>query len=185
MEKGAYDVAANNGAHQTHGAGNFITLVLLIIVLSYAAGVRADDLHVLVNGKAIHFDKQPNVNYNENNWGAGFQYDWGSKNDPWVPFVTASGFNDSNRNPSYYAGGGYLRRYYLSDSKTAWHADLGFVGFLMKRKDFKDGDLFPGVLPAFSIGSDKVALNLTYIPRVDPKMVPILFLQLKITLAGF
>ena len=46
--------------------------MLVLVILAYAAGVRADELHVLVNGKAIHFNKQPSVHYNENNWGAGF-----------------------------------------------------------------------------------------------------------------
>jgi hypothetical protein len=52
----------------------------------------------------------------------------------------------------------------------------------MKRKGFKDGDLFPGILPAVSLGTPRVALNMTFIPKVDPKMVPLLFFQLKVTL---
>jgi hypothetical protein len=50
----------------------------------------------------------------------------------------------------------------------------------MIRKDFMNDKPFPGVLPVVSFGTDRVALNMTFIPKVDPKMVPILFFQLKI-----
>ena len=100
----------------------------------------------------------------------------------WVPFVTASDFKDSNENMSYYAGGGTARRFYLGDGKGGLHLDAGLVAFLMVRKDFHNGNVFPGVLPVVSFGTDRVALNVTYIPKVDPKMVPIVFFQLKIGL---
>lgn len=185
MEQGATGVATSVGIRGVRHAEKFLVFAMLGFILAYASSVRADELHLLVNGKAIHFKKQPNVDYNESNWGAGIQYEWGAKNDAWVPFATAAGFNDSNRNPSYYAGGGVLRRYYFGRGLDATHADVGVVGFVMTRKEYKDGDPFLGVLPAFSIGTDKIALNMTYIPRVDPKMVPILFFQLKISLGAF
>jgi hypothetical protein len=142
-------------------------------------------MHVIVNGKAIHFNEKPGIHYNENNWGGGFQYDMADKNAEVVPFITGSGFIDSNRNPSYYAGGGAMRRYYFNVGGTRLHADLGGVAFLMTRKGFRDGHLFLGVLPAFSVGGDKVAVNMTFIPQVDPKAVPLLFFQLKISLDLF
>lgn len=43
-------------------------------------------------------------------------------------------------------------------------------------------DPFPGVLTLVSLGADRVALNITYILKVDPKMVPIMFFSLKIGL---
>jgi hypothetical protein len=161
-------------------------LVLIVIAVALASrAAQADELHLLINGKAIHLDKQPNVTYNESNWGAGFQYDFERSESNWVPFLTASGFSDSNRNPSYYAGGGWLKRHDIRIGETNMHADIGFVAFFMTRKDFNDQKPFPGVLPAFSIGTEWVAVNITYIPKVDPKMVPILFFQLKLKLSGF
>ncbi len=65
------------------------------------------------------------------------------------------------------------------------HADAGFIGFVMVRKGFKDGDPFPGVLPAFSLGADKVAVNISYVPKVDPKAVPLVFFQLKLKLGDW
>ena len=45
-----------------------------------------------------------------------------------------------------------------------------------------DRQPFPGVLPAFSLGNRKMALNLTYIPKVHPKLIPLWFSQLKVAL---
>lgn len=150
-------------------------------VYMLAAPAAAGNLSLLINGKAIHLEEKPGVTYNERNWGAGLQYDF----DPvaqgrWVPFLTASGFSDSNENPSYYAGGGAMRRYAVGPDSWDAHAELGIVAFLMTRKNFNDGDPFFGALPVASVGTERVALNMTYIPKVDPKMVPILFFQIKV-----
>ncbi len=162
------------------------TTILALVLAGFGglfgAPASAGDLSVLVNGKAIHLDEQPGVTYNEKNWGLGFQYDMPTAGEKWVPFVTASGFDDSNKNMSYYAGGGYLHRSEFNWGKTPMHLDAGAVAFVMKRKNFKNGDPFLGVLPAVSLGTPRVSVNVTYIPKVDPKMVPVLFFQLKITL---
>jgi hypothetical protein len=83
---------------------------------------------------------------------------------------------------SYYAGGGLMHRHQFDWGKTPMHFDAGAIVFLMKRKGFEEGHLFPGILPAFSLGTPRVAVNMTFIPKVDPKTVPILFFQLKVTL---
>ena len=145
-----------------------------------AAPASADQWSLLLNGKAIHLENPPGTNYNEKNWGAGVQYDFTSTGGKWRPFLTASGFKDSNKNPSYYAGGGTMRRFAFGTDKNSLHLDAGMVVFAMTRRDFKNGNPFPGVLPVISLGTDRVALNITYIPKVDPKMIPLLFLQLKI-----
>jgi hypothetical protein len=160
---------------------------LFVLCFSWFFGVAANagELSVLVNGKAIHLDSQPGFLYNENNWGLGFQYDMAPVEEKWVPFVTVSGFKDSNNNTSFYAGGGFLHRSEFAWGKTPMHFDAGGIVFLMKRKGYKDGDPFLGVLPAFSLGTSRVSMNMTFIPKVDPKMVPLLFFQLKITLGNF
>ncbi len=152
----------------------------LLLTLALAAPAVAGDFSLLFNGKAIHIDPAPGTNYNEKNWGIGFQYDFEPTASEWIPFVTAAEFRDSNRNISYYAGGGFLRRYDFFGGNV--HVDAGGVAFLMVRKDFRDGDPFPGVLPVLSVGAGRYAVNMTFIPKVDPKMVPILYLQLKVTL---
>lgn len=171
-------------------AGRYVRTAIVTLFAMCFTGftgepASAGELSVLLNGKAIHLDTQPGVHYNENNWGLGFQYDMPAGEEKWVSFVTASGFKDSNKNMSYYAGGGYLYRHKFDWGKTPMHFDAGAVVFLMTRKGFKDGDPFLGVLPALSLGTPRASVNMTYIPKVDPKMVPILFFQLKITLENF
>ncbi len=153
-----------------------------ITILSLVASLdaRADQWSIVLNGKAIHLDEMAQTTLNEENWGGGVQYDFDVTENNWVPFVSASGFKDSNGNPSWYAGGGTVRRFSFGEGKDAPHLDLGAIGFLMVRKDFRGGDPFPGILPVASIGYQRFALNVTYIPKVDPKMVPLIFLQLKI-----
>ncbi len=157
-------------------------LVVVACAALCAAPAQADQWSVLLNGKAVHLEKPAGTHYNEENWGAGVQYDFKLTDSKWAPFVTASGFKDSNGNPSYYAGGGSLRRFSLGEEKNSLHLDAGVVAFFMIRKGYMNGKPFPGILPVVSLGSNRVALNVTYIPKVDPKMVPIIFFQLKIGL---
>ena len=65
------------------------------------------------------------------------------------------------------------------------HLDIGAIGFLMTRKNYKNGYHLFGVLPEFSVGTKRVSVNMTYIPKVEPKMVALWFFQLKIRLADF
>ena len=161
-----------------------ITLLMIGLCGFLSVSANAGDLSVLLNGKAIHLDSQPGVRYNENNWGLGAQYSMAPVNEKWVPFATASGFKDSNKNRSYYAGGGFLYRNQFEWGKTPMHFDVGAIAFVMTRKGFKGDDPFLGALPAVSLGTSRVSVNMTYIPKVDPKMVPLLFFQLKITLGN-
>lgn len=161
------------------------TLLILCLLGCFGLAANADEPSLLLNGKAIHLDSQPGVTYNENNWGFGLQYELDPLENNWVPFLMASGFKDSNSNMSYYGGGGLLRRYKFVWGDTPLHFDAGAVAFFMTRKGFKDGDAFPGVLPAFSLGTQRVSLNMTYIPKVDPKMVALVFFQLKINVGSF
>ena len=71
-----------------------------------------------------------------------------------------------------------MRRYQFDNL----HVEAGAVGFVMTRKDFRDDKPFIGVLPAFSLGTKNVSVNMTFVPKVDPKAVPLVFFQLKIKL---
>jgi hypothetical protein len=184
MEKGNKGVHAcgsflDGCRRQSHHA--FLALLLTLTSGLMAATAVAGEMSLLVNGKAVHMNPPADKNLNEKNWGLGLQYDWDIVNKKWVPFATASGFSDSNKNPSYYAGGGILRRFQFDGT----HVDLGAIGFVMTRKGYKDDQPFLGVLPAFSVGTKSVALNITYIPKVEPKAVPLWFFQLKVNLSVF
>lgn len=159
--------------------------VILAHLLAFAACLTttaaADELSLLINGKARHMGSSATKHLNEKNWGLGLQYDWDRESDKWIPFATVSEFRDSNKNTSYYAGGGAMHRFQFDSA----HVDLGAVGFVMVRKGYKNGDPFLGVLPALSVGTKNVALNITYIPKVEPKAAPLWFFQLKINLSSF
>jgi hypothetical protein len=157
-------------------------LILIVsLLLGFAINAVADELHVVVNGKAIHLDEG---NYNEENWGVGVEYAFTPKNN-WIKFINASYFKDSNYNTSKYAGGGMKRRYRLDNDQDGWFADIGAIAFLMTRKDYKDNDPFFGILPFAAIGKGPVTLNMTYIPEVTPKHKDLLYFQVLVRVKTF
>ena len=105
----------------------------------------------------------------------------------------ANGFRDSTNHMSYMAGAGIHRRIFETDRLSGFYIYAGLNAFLMSRDDVNDGKPFPGVLPNISVGTEKVGLNLTYVPGkaidemadanfLDPSLSGILFLQVKIRL---
>jgi hypothetical protein len=169
-----------------HGLSRRARMLCLVTVLfafsCFPRGGQGADLNLLLNGKAFHINASDGADYNENNWGAGLQYDFDRKGN-WIPFINISGFLDSNENTSWYAGGGSVYRFELG-TDGGLHAELGAIAFVMRRKGFRNDRPFPGVLPVASVGSERLALNITYIPKIDPKMVPLVFLQLKLKLGA-
>ena len=145
----------------------------------------AGETSLLINGHAHHISPPANTNFNERNWGFGLQYDYDRTPDNWMPFLAASGFKDSERNMSYYVGGGLQYRIDVAPSLDNLHVGLGGIAFLMKRKTFKNNDPFFGVLPAFTVGTDHFALNITYVPKVHPKLIPLWFVQLKLPFSKY
>ena len=163
----------------------FLMLMLVILQMMISNTANAGILSLLINGKSLHMNPPKDVEYNENNWGAGVQYDFKSYGNAWIPFLTASGFVDSFENPSYYTGAGIVRRFHFGQTKDSTHFDAGIIGFLMTRQDYRGGDPFFGMLPALSYGNRRFAVNMTYIPKVQPKLVALWFFQFKISTAGF
>ena len=147
--------------------------VFFIICLCFSPLSIADSFNLIINGKAMHEHKK---NYNEENWGLGFEYNFEEK-DKWINFVNGGFFKDSMDNQSNYLGGGIKRRFLLSDDKDGWHVDAGITAFVMTRKNFKNGQPFLGALPYASVGTDRFAVNMTYIPSVSPKLVALWFFQ--------
>ncbi|MDH5573307.1 MAG: hypothetical protein OEY89_16210, partial [Gammaproteobacteria bacterium] len=123
--------------------------IFLLCCLLLPGWVYGDELHLVLNGKAYHFDRTKN--YNEDNWGIGFEYDLG-KSDGWIPLVTGSTFKDSNDQTSNYLGGGIKHRFGLDSASSGIHLDIGVIGFLMTRKDYNANDPFFGALPFVSVG---------------------------------
>jgi len=144
-----------------------------------AASTISGSYHMIVNGRSFHMDKpRKGEKYNENNFGSGIQYEFGRNvGSNTVPFITSSAFYDSYNNLSYYVGGGESRRFFLT---RGWHADIGYVGFMMARKDIGNYSPFPGVLPVASLGTRDVSLNMTYVPPLKKGFAELIFFQLKI-----
>lgn len=163
-----------------------ITLFIISSFIStYVEAATMDgSYHMILNGRSYHMDRPRNgKKLNENNLGSGVQYEFGRQyGSKWVPFVTSSAFSDSFNNLSYYAGGGETRRFYI---KNGWHLDLGYVGFLMARKDINNYDPFPGILPVASMGTRNVSLNMTYVPDVGDGIAELIFFQLKLATADW
>lgn len=161
-----------------------LVMQIVVIVFCFCSSTAfADQMSLLINGTAIHFKNKTGEKLNENNWGAGFQYDFDSKYSTWSRFVTASGFIDSFSEPSYYFGGGYQKRYNLSHIYPKLQLRAGIVGFVMWRNEYKNGDQpFLGILPVLTIGTKRVGLNLTYVPKFQDNIVSSIFLQLKISM---
>lgn len=154
-------------------------LLIMVFIFFFSQQIFADSVNLIINGKAFHENKK---NYNENNWGLGFEYNF-KENKKWINFVNGGSFKDSNSNTSKYLGGGTKRRFLLTDDQDGWHIDAGLTAFLMTRKDFKNNQPFFGALPFISVGTSKFAINATYIPAISPKFVGLLFLQASFTIS--
>lgn len=161
------------------------TLFLFLVPIIFIQAAHAGELHFVLNGKSIHINKIPSENLNERNYGAGFQYEFNRINKNWVPFLNAGGFTDSYDKPSYYVGGGFFHRYSLSRNFLNLHFDAGLTGFVMTKEDVNDNEPFPGILPMVSIGNERVALNITYIPKITDIGTDLWFMQLKFSLGRF
>ncbi len=165
----------------------------LVAVFLISTPCHAANWDVVLNGKAFHINSERN--WNEDNWGLGFEREFAS-HKRWVPFAVGNGFRDSMNHMSYMGGGGIKRRFRPGGWMGNLHIDLGVVGFLMKRQNIRGGDPFLGMLPVVSVGNDRAALNITYLPhtavssitngrRLDPNMDGVVFLQAKLNLGYF
>src|SRR5690606_19303184 len=137
-------------------------LLILTAVLAVGAGTTASaqDWSLVVNGKSIHVNSSKD--WNERNWGLGLEREFAT-DSKWVKVALVNGFKDSQNEMSYMAGGGLKRRFRLHSLSDDLFVDLGVVGFLMTRQDVNDNKPFPGLLPAMTIGTNRLALNVAYL----------------------
>lgn len=164
---------------------SIINLSLLMVLFCVQNSARANGFSMLLNGVSIHKSQPEEGKFNERNWGIGLQYDYAPYKKQWLPYTTISAYKDSYRRNSFYTGGGILRRFSLTKLHKGLHFDAGFVGFIMIRKDYNNRKPFLGLLPAFSLGTDKIAVNISYVPKVEPKLSPLWFFQLKLSFENF
>ncbi len=154
----------------------------ILFLLLASTTVAANDLQLIVSGTAVHLNSD--TKFNEKNWGLGFEYDFEERNN-WIPLVTGLVFKDSLKNTSKYIGGGTKRRFRLTDDPDGMHIDTGVFAFLMTRKDYRDNEPFVGALPFISVGNSRFAVNMTYVPKIVPKMIAFVYIQATFKIAEF
>lgn len=164
-----------------------------LLALGLTGVAEAGQWDIVLNGKSIHVDADRD--WNESNYGLGFEHEFNPE-ARWVKVALGNGFRDSDDEMSYMGGGGIKRRFRLPVGQRRVHVDVGAIGFLMRRHDVDNNRPFPGILPAFSVGTRQVAVNFTYLPGQiaerytraqtnDPNLDGILFIQFKVNARFF
>lgn len=115
----------------------------------------------------------------------GIQYDFGGARQPWITFVVASGFVDTNLDSAYYAGGGLAKRILVTENRDNFHLDAGLLGGVMHRPDYNDGEPFLKAIPILSVGTHAVSLNIAYIPKVGSEISDFWLFQFKLAKRSF
>ena len=152
---------------------------LFFVSFFFSQHILANSLNLIINGKAVHENKR---NYNEDNWGLGFEYHF-AENKKWINFINGGFLKDSLSNTSNYLGAGSKRRFLLGANKDGWHFDAGLTAFIMTRKDYNNERPFFAALPFVSIGTSQFAINMTFIPAVSPKTESLWFFQALVQVA--
>jgi len=161
---------------------NYKTFILSIFMYIFSISiVYSGDLSFIPYSKSIHLKSKENI-INEDNWSIGFQYDFGDITNKWNKFVNIACFKDSIDNNSYYVAGGITRRFMISKKMKYLHIDTGFIGLLMTREDYFDNKIFPLILPLISVGTDKIAINISYVPKLKNYITDVLLFQIKINI---
>ena len=63
---------AATAASQLH----WLAVIATAVAALMSAPAQADQWSLLINGKTVHLDKPAGIDLNEENWGAGVQYDF-------------------------------------------------------------------------------------------------------------
>jgi hypothetical protein len=162
-----------------------------LLAVGLFSAAEAGQWDIVFNGKSIHVDADKD--WNEANYGLGVEHEF-NPDARWVKVALGNGFVDSEDHMSYMGGGGIKRRFRLPLGQQRIHMDVGAIGFLMSRHDVDSNAAFPGILPAFSVGTRDFSINLTYLPgqfaekyagarTADPALDGIFFLQFKLNAA--
>lgn len=156
-----------------------ISIILALCLTSF--GAAADDLQVIISGKAIHMGSN---DLNEDNYGLGLQYDFNPHQD-WVPVINMASFKDSNDKTSRYVGGGLKRRFKFRANSQRLNFDVGAIALAMVRPDYNDEEPFYGVIPFISFSNNWGGINATYVPEIESDTLPFWYFQFSIKLMTF
>jgi len=159
-----------------------------MLAIGLFGAAEAGQWDIVLNGRSVHVDADRD--WNESNFGLGIEHEF-NPDARWVKVALGNGFRDSDDQMSYMGGGGIKRRFRLPLGRGRVHMDVGAIGFLMSRQDVNKNQAFPGILPAFSVGTRDFSVNLTYLPgqfaqeftgarTADPNLDGIFFMQFKL-----
>lgn len=157
------------------------TLLLFTVALMTTFPASANELQVIISGRAIHLGSN---DLNENNYGLGLQYDFTSHRR-WIPLINIASLKDSNNNTSRYIGAGIKRRFKLRSNQQRLNLDLGAAGLVMRRPDYNDDKPFFGALPFVALSNDWGGINVTYVPAIEDNTLPFWYFQFSLKLLEF
>jgi hypothetical protein len=157
----------------------------LLFFLFFTQVAFADGSHnIVINGLSKHFDVNqasfPN-GVNEKNFGLGYEYNFEKSPDKSIEWLVNTGFfKDSLNGTAVYAGGAGLIKVLKIDSV---HLKLGIEGSGFYSSEYNQGRPFLALMPIMNVGTDKISLNITIIPKVTQFIdAGVVFAQLKIKL---
>ena len=156
-------------------------LIILLLALPALVPAAADELQIIISGRAIH---EGGSDLNENNYGLGLQYDF-AVHRRWIPLVNLASLKDSNNNTSRYIGAGLKRRFRVSTGKQRLNFDLGAAALVMHRPDYNDDKPFVGMLPFVSLSNEWGGINATYVPSIEEDALPFWYFQFTLKLFEF
>ena len=159
-----------------------LTLIFLAFFtqLAFADGSSS----IVINGISKHFDVNedsfPN-GVNEKNFGLGYEFNFEKAPDQSIEWLVNSGFfKDSLSGTAFYAGGAGLIKVVQLGSL---HLKLGFEASGFYSSEYNQGRPFIAMMPIMNVGTDKISLNITVIPKVSQFIdAGVVFAQLKIKL---
>jgi len=155
----------------------FLFLISLVIALP----ASANELQLIISGRAIHLG---NNDLNENNYGLGLQYDFATHRR-WIPLINMASLKDSNDNTSRYVGAGIKRRSRLRWDRQRLNFDLGAAGLVMQRPGYNGDQPFLGALPFVALSNDWGGINVTYVPSIEDNSLPFWYFQFSLKILRF
>ena len=161
-----------------------IRWVLLSLVFMTHMVFAEGNSSIVLNGISKHVDVNEEVfpnGVNEKNFGLGYEYNFEKSPDKSIEWLVNTGFfKDSLSGTAVYAGGAGLIKVLEIDLV---HLKLGIEGSGFYSSEYNQGRPFLALMPIMNVGTDKISLNITIIPKVTQFIdAGVVFAQLKIKL---
>jgi enoyl-CoA hydratase/carnithine racemase len=170
---------------------NLVKAVIFLFILyashSFAqvnSETSTGNYYLVVSGFSKHFNADPKYDQNplnEKNWGLGLEYQFAKPSEQTMQWLLNIGeYRDSLNTNAFYAGGAGFYEVYRN---TSFYWQIGLQAAYFQSPSYNSGNGFLAVLPAMSLGTDKIAANVVIAPRFAQWMdAGVVYLQLKLKL---